>query len=357
MSLVGCSQFLSSYLAWGGESIMWKVYANRVRGLVFRFDLCNTAPWIRTRSPMGRAEKNNGSIIHTTQGILRKERTWIAGDDDIIVVWGCRALLGSRSKWLKSRSLTVRKTHKTFSDRRNEMRSRLEIQGTIGLCTFLQGYPKPEGSRRFGILKFVQRKKRDLTEQAVKFERRNRGLPTKKVLKTIQARFFRMHYSFAHFEKTYESLCSGTVVAWKPALELSSDQFIRRVDAPSPPMCGCLMITIDCSAEDSSSHHISVVQQTERSAPTGSLWNLRSVTRSFKRWFSKVTLRNAGSNSWRAAKKKSFFVLFERPHNLKRIPITDHAQFYSQLSASPLPTFLQIVLHLPPRNNDCFFRG
>lgn len=44
VSDVGCSQFFASYSACGGDSIMWKVYANRVFGLVLRSDLCRTLP-------------------------------------------------------------------------------------------------------------------------------------------------------------------------------------------------------------------------------------------------------------------------------------------------------------------------
>ena len=33
---------------------------------------------------------------------------------------------------------------------------------------------------------------------------------------------------------------------------------------------------------------------------------------------------------------------------------TNHARSYSQISASPLPTFLQSWQHLPLRNNDCW---
>lgn len=51
ISFVGCSQFFSSYFAYGGLSIIWNVYANLVLGLVFRSDLCNTDPWMRTMSP------------------------------------------------------------------------------------------------------------------------------------------------------------------------------------------------------------------------------------------------------------------------------------------------------------------
>ena len=48
---VGCSQFFSSYVAYGGESIIWNVYANRVNGLRFLSDLCRTLPWMMTKSP------------------------------------------------------------------------------------------------------------------------------------------------------------------------------------------------------------------------------------------------------------------------------------------------------------------
>ena len=51
ISGVGCSQFFASYSAYGGDSIMWNVYAKRVLGLVFFGDLCSTLPWIMTRSP------------------------------------------------------------------------------------------------------------------------------------------------------------------------------------------------------------------------------------------------------------------------------------------------------------------
>lgn len=39
ISGVGCSQFFESYCAYGADSIMWNVYANRVFGLVFFSDL------------------------------------------------------------------------------------------------------------------------------------------------------------------------------------------------------------------------------------------------------------------------------------------------------------------------------
>ena len=51
IALVGCNQFFSSYVACGGDSIMWKVYANRVFRLRFFSLLCRTDPWIKTRSP------------------------------------------------------------------------------------------------------------------------------------------------------------------------------------------------------------------------------------------------------------------------------------------------------------------
>lgn len=44
MASVGCSQFFESYVACGGESIIWNVYAKRVRWLVFLSDLCKTEP-------------------------------------------------------------------------------------------------------------------------------------------------------------------------------------------------------------------------------------------------------------------------------------------------------------------------
>ena len=48
---VGCNQFFSSYSAYGGDSIIWNVYAYRVCVLVLRSDLCSTLPWMRTKSP------------------------------------------------------------------------------------------------------------------------------------------------------------------------------------------------------------------------------------------------------------------------------------------------------------------
>lgn len=51
ISGVGCNQFFSSYTAYGDDSTMWNVYANRVFGLLFFSDLCSTVPWMSTRSP------------------------------------------------------------------------------------------------------------------------------------------------------------------------------------------------------------------------------------------------------------------------------------------------------------------
>ena len=62
---------------------MWKVYANRVRGLVFRSDLCNTEPWIRTRSPEWSRTIVNNDVI----------TTWtMEGTDPDYKVLGCTLL-------------------------------------------------------------------------------------------------------------------------------------------------------------------------------------------------------------------------------------------------------------------------
>lgn len=68
ISAVGCSQFLRSYKAYGGESIIWNVYANRVYALLLRSDLCKTEPWINTRSPNSQTKSSNkqaGKMLHT----------------------------------------------------------------------------------------------------------------------------------------------------------------------------------------------------------------------------------------------------------------------------------------------------
>jgi hypothetical protein len=45
---------------------MWNVYANRVYGLLFRGDLCNTLPWMMTRSP-----GEHGVKMYSPSGISR----------------------------------------------------------------------------------------------------------------------------------------------------------------------------------------------------------------------------------------------------------------------------------------------
>jgi hypothetical protein len=61
---------------------MWKVYANRVCGLVFRSDLCSTEPWIRTRSPeWSRKIYVNNGIITTGGG---RGLTWVTRFKDVL---------------------------------------------------------------------------------------------------------------------------------------------------------------------------------------------------------------------------------------------------------------------------------
>lgn len=79
ISGVGCNQFFSSYAARGGDSIIWKVYANRVCGLVLRSDLCSTDPWIRTRSPQWEI-----SLERTRFSLARCMLTWFTSLEDVL---------------------------------------------------------------------------------------------------------------------------------------------------------------------------------------------------------------------------------------------------------------------------------
>ena len=67
---------------------MWNVYANRVCGLVFRSDLCSTAPWMMTRSPDGSGKVNMNITIAEDGGnytmVSGRKLTWIARFEDVL---------------------------------------------------------------------------------------------------------------------------------------------------------------------------------------------------------------------------------------------------------------------------------
>lgn len=72
-------------------------------------------------------------------------------------------------------------------------------------------------------------------------------------------------------------------------------------NTPSPPICVCLVITMDCRAWEEGRRQCSAGVAGDY-APTGSRWNLKSRTNALRVSFSSVTFRKAGSNSWSALK-------------------------------------------------------
>lgn len=87
-----------------------------------------------------------------------------------------------------------------------------------------------------------------------------------------------------------------------PVRLIHNQNHTHRQNEPSPPMCVCFVITIDCSAI-----HMHIVKNSNESSgnnktaiPTGSLWNFKSFTNALNRSFSNVTLWKTGSNSCRA---------------------------------------------------------
>lgn len=71
-------------------------------------------------------------------------------------------------------------------------------------------------------------------------------------------------------------------------------------DLPAPPICGCLVIIIDCNAIKNEDVIFDVLLAELPDLPTGSLWKRRSRTRPFRRSFFNVISLKTGSNSCRA---------------------------------------------------------
>ena len=120
------------------------------------------------------------------------------------------------------------------------------------------------------------------------------------------------------------------------------------------------MITIDCNAKERVQLH-SFICCAAKPNPhrldlyeTWDPWQDPSNVDSPK-WLYETQDLIHGELLQKKRKKKEDY--YETNHQLEnREEITDHAQSYSQISASPLPAFLQSWQHLPPRNNDCFFQ-
>ena len=125
IALVGCNQFFSSYVAYGGDSIMWKVYANRVCRLRFFSLLCRTDPWIKTKSPIESPEKDQ--LIHRKCHLNMITRVTglkhILADRGWDLLGRCRQLFEARAaRW---------QTNETLRNRGRQVRSREDRESAI----------------------------------------------------------------------------------------------------------------------------------------------------------------------------------------------------------------------------------
>ena len=118
-------------------------------------------------------------------------------------------------------------------------------------------------------------------------------------------------------------------------------------------MYGCLMITIDCSAEEQQYHSIIYIcSKPKRKNPPHRL-DLYGT------WDPWQDLSSVDSPKWLCETQdlihEELMPVLRTPEQHERdiILVTDHARSYSQLDASLPVVFLQSLLHLLPRKNDC----
>ena len=175
--------------------------------------------------------------------------------------------------------------------------------------------------------------------------------------------FFQWVSGVCYSLKTYESLCSPTK---RNNSNVLISFFRKRYfcleseDVPSPPIYGCLMITIDCSAKERVTVN-SIVLAFVAANPNKKPHRLDL----YGTWDPWQVPSNVDSPKWLCETQDPIHeellqqfmrepINLNRQRNLKKKHNTNHARSYSQISASPLLTFLQSWQHLPLRNNDCW---